>query len=128
MVNAVHLDKINCPSCAVLFPLAVSSFHKYHQGFSQDAPFLPNLVCSTLTSDEATCKSHPTAVSPSNHGSGQDLFCKRSSCMEIPNNCKHLLEQTPQCFAAETFRWENLLKFSPSLSTSSQHKSFLTAA
>lgn len=128
-MNALHLDKINCPSLRLCcshwqFPPSIN----ITKAFSQDAPFLPNLVCSMLTSDEATCKSHPTAVSPSNHGSGQDLFCKRSSCMEIPNNCKHLLEQTPQCSAAETFRWENLLKFSPSLNTSSQPQPFLTAA
>lgn len=99
---------------AVLLALAATSFGKYHQGFLQD---VPDLICSILTSDEATCKFHPTAVSLGNHVSGQALFCKRASCTESPNNCKHSIEWNPQLFVAEAFRWENLLEIAPSQGT-----------
>lgn len=88
---------------AVLFALAATSFGKYHQGFLQD---VPDLICSILTSDEATCEFHPTAVSLGNHVSGQALFCKRASHMESPNNCKHSVGENPQPFVAEVLMGE----------------------
>lgn len=89
-----------------------------YPGFFQDASFRLILFAQHWPQLRLHASPHPKAVSFDNHVSSQGLFCKRSSCVESPNNCKPSVESAT--FVAETFRWENLGTIDPSLGISRQ--------